>query len=187
MPRMSEAEKQKSHDRILDAAAELFREQGLDATSVSDVMKRAGMTHGGFYRHFAGKDDLVAAAFERAVDQVVADIEASKDGEERAQARATYIDNYLSADHVTDRQRGCPMAALGSELGRAGGEAAGKTSQAVDRVSALLQHDGIDELAEARLALLVGSITLARLSHDDRRAGAILDSARAAIRRLSPE
>ena len=61
MPRMSEAEKQKSHRRILDAAARLFRERGIEATSVADVMKAAGMTHGGFYRHFDSKEDLVSA------------------------------------------------------------------------------------------------------------------------------
>ena len=78
MPRMSEAEKRKSHRRILDAASRLMREKGIGSTSVSDVMKAARLTHGGFYRHFSSKDELVAAAFQHAVDDVVKGIEAAR-------------------------------------------------------------------------------------------------------------
>ena len=85
MPRMSEAEKQRSHSRIVDAAARLFRKRGIEATSVADVMKAAGMTHGGFYRHFASKADLVAAAFQHAVDDVVAKVEQADSPAGRAQ------------------------------------------------------------------------------------------------------
>lgn len=185
MPRMSDAEKRKSHDRILDAAAALFRDHGIETTSLAEVMKAAGMTHGGFYRHFSGKDDLVAAAFERAVDTVVADMEEASGADGKAAARAAYIDTYLSAGHVSDRRHGCPMAALGSELARAGAPAAGTTAAAVDRVTALLREEATDPAADASLALLVGSVTLARLVHDDTRAGEILASAKTAMARLS--
>ena len=168
MPRMSGAEKQKSHQRILDAAASLFRVQGIETTSVSEVMKAAGMTHGGFYRHFSGKDDLVAAAFERAVDCVVADMEHASTTEERRAAKDSYIDTYLSEEHVKNRQEGCPMAALGSELIRADEETVRKTTEAVERVTSLLQDDDADQFAYARLALLVGSVTLARLVQDEK-------------------
>ncbi|MGB0904935.1 MAG: TetR family transcriptional regulator, partial [Mangrovicoccus sp.] len=67
MARQSKAEKQKSHARILEAAAQVFREKGIEATSLADVMTAAGLTHGGFYRHFASKEALVAAAFHHAV------------------------------------------------------------------------------------------------------------------------
>ncbi|MBT8476236.1 MAG: TetR/AcrR family transcriptional regulator, partial [Alphaproteobacteria bacterium] len=77
MPRMSAQEKQKSHERILKAASRLFRERGIETTSVADVMKAAGLTHGGFYRHFASKDALVAAAFRHAVDEVLSVVEAA--------------------------------------------------------------------------------------------------------------
>ncbi len=181
MPRMSDAEKQKSHLRILDAAADLFRVQGIETTSLSEVMKAAGMTHGGFYRHFGGKDDLVGAAFQRAVDSVVADMEHAPTAELKSAAKTTYIDTYLSEEHVKNRQKGCPMAALGSELIRADEETSQKTAEAVERVASLLQNDETDQLAYARLALLVGSVTLARLVRDDEVSKSILASAKAAM------
>ncbi|MEL6618022.1 MAG: helix-turn-helix domain-containing protein, partial [Pseudomonadota bacterium] len=77
MPKMSADEKRQSHERILKAASRLFRERGIEATSVADVMKAAGLTHGGFYRHFSSKDALVAAAFGHAVDEVLSAVEAA--------------------------------------------------------------------------------------------------------------
>ena len=62
--RMSQAEKDKSHARIVASASRLLRERGIDGASVSDVMKDAGLTHGGFYKHFASKDELAETAFE---------------------------------------------------------------------------------------------------------------------------
>ncbi|MEW9922109.1 TetR/AcrR family transcriptional regulator [Marimonas sp. MJW-29] len=178
---MSEAEKRKSHDRILDAAADLLREKGIETTSVSEVMQAAGMTHGGFYRHFPGKDDLVAAAFERAVDKVVSEMETAETDAEKQAARARYIDTYLSPRHVGDLRHGCPMAALGSELVRQDNGTAAQTAKAIDRVTALLQRDAADDSADAQLALLVGAVTLARLTRDEKRAAAILRSARSAL------
>ncbi|MEP3275614.1 MAG: TetR/AcrR family transcriptional regulator [Stappiaceae bacterium] len=185
MPRMSEAEKQKSHARILDAAADLFREHGIEATSVSEVMKAAGMTHGGFYRHFTGKDDLVAEAFQKAVDDVVAGMENSSNAETREAARADYIETYLSPAHVTNRKKGCPMAALGPELIRAEGETHRETAEAVNRVASLLQGGDADHTGYARLALLIGSVTLARMVNDKQKSQSILDSAKGAITQLS--
>ncbi|WP_299691555.1 TetR/AcrR family transcriptional regulator [uncultured Tateyamaria sp.] len=184
MPRLSEAEKRKSHARILDAAADLFRERGIETTSVSEVMQAAGMTHGGFYRHFKGKEALVAAGFERAVDTVVADMEQPETDAAKGAARDTYIDTYLSMGHVNDRRHGCPMAALGSELSRASGEPHARAADAVERVSALLRTEEADDMSDARLALLVGAVTLARLTDDDARAADILAAARTAIARF---
>ena len=184
MPRLSEAEKRKSHIRIVDAAAALFREQGIEQTSVAEVMQAAGMTHGGFYRHFEDKKALVAAAFEGAVDSVVSDMEASETEQARAVARANYIDTYLSMEHVRNRRQGCPMASLGSELGRSDGAVHAKTAQAVDRVTGLLRTEDSDDMTEARLALLVGAVTVARLTQDDAHAERILSAARAAVQRI---
>lgn len=185
MPRMSEAEKQKSHERILDAAADLFREQGIESTSVSEVMKAAGMTHGGFYRHFTGKEDLAAEAFRKAVDEVVTEMETPSGAEAKKLAREAYIEDYLSADHVNDKRKGCPMAALGSELARAEGETSRETAEAVERVASLLQGDGEGHTGHARLALLIGSVTLARLVNDKPQSQSIIESAKIAIDQLS--
>lgn len=166
MPRMSADEKRKSHERILKAASRLFRERGIEATSVADVMKAAGLTHGGFYRHFASKEALVTAAFGHAVDEVLSEVEAAPAGPEHAAALDQYIASYLSAEHVGDRGQGCPLAAMGAEIARLQGTAEIEASDTVERMARLLTPD--NSLAKkqglATMALLLGTITLARLA-----------------------
>ena len=94
--RVSQEEKDRSHGRIVESAARLVRERGIDSTSVSDVMGDAGMTHGGFYRHFDTKEALLAAALESAFDQILALLE-TQPGEDKPQASvAEYQAHYLS-------------------------------------------------------------------------------------------
>lgn len=95
--------KKKSRKRILDAAARLIRENGVEATSVADVMTAAGMTHGGFYRHFANKDELVRAAFQEAVDRSVGAMDVPETEGAREEARKRYVATYLSQEHVESR------------------------------------------------------------------------------------
>ncbi len=189
MPRMSEAEKQRSHQRILDAAARLLREKGLEATSVGDVMKAAGMTHGGFYRHFKSKEDLIAAAFQHAVDTVVCEMEAASTPAARKAARSGYIDQYLTARHVQDRGSGCPLAALAEDLSRVQGPARGLAGETVARMAALLNEDSTRDTAKGRaiMALLLGSVALARLSDDDEDVQAVLDAGRAGVTLLQKQ
>ena len=165
MPRMSDAEKQRSHNRILDAAARLFRQNGIGSTSVTDVMKAAGMTHGGFYRHFDSKEDLIAAAFNHAVDDVVSDMEQQTTRTGRGRARKDYIEKYLSQAHVKDSGQGCPLAAMATELARTGGDARNAGAAASARMANLLQinSDTGPKQGLAVMALLLGAVTLARL------------------------
>ena len=178
MPRVSDAEKQKSHKRILEAAAHLFRENGIEPTSLAEVMKAAGMTHGGFYRHFSGKDDLVGAAFRHSVDEAVAEMEQAAEAGNGTAARGSYVEAYLSREHVGSRGVGCPLAALGSELVRTDGVVKSEARDAVDRVASLLQDKGDDGAGYARLALLVGAVQLARLVDDTEISGDILSAAK---------
>lgn len=183
MPRMSEAEKQRSHNRILDAAAQLFRERGVEATSVADVMKAAGMTHGGFYRHFESKEDLIAAAFRHAVDDVVSGMEREEASEGQERERQDYIAKYLSQAHVQDSRHGCPLAAMGTELARTQGASRHAGAQASDRMAALLRdtsETGSDQ-GSATMALLMGTITLARLAGTEEEADRALEAGRTAI------
>ncbi len=184
MPRMSEAEKHKSHKRILDAAARLLRERGVEATSVSDVMQMAGLTHGGFYRHFDNKEDLVAAAFQEAVDDVVTEIETSLPGPDRAAARDAYISRYLSAVHVKNRGDGCPLAALAADLVRIDGAPRKVGAKSLNRMAHLLGSADTPSQGIALMALLVGSVTLARLAETEEQINDILDSGRTAAQIL---
>lgn len=184
MPRMSEAEKRKSHRKILEAASRMLRAQGTDATSVSDVMQAAGLTHGGFYRHFKSKDELVAAAFRTAVDDVLNDIEAAPDDGARAKARQDYVATYLSKAHVDNRAEGCPLAALASDLGRGENDGRREGLAAVGRVAELLRTGDDSAQGRALLALMVGTVTLARLADTGAGAEGIVDAGRTAAELL---
>ncbi|WP_432817120.1 TetR/AcrR family transcriptional regulator [Sulfitobacter sp. JB4-11] len=182
MPRMSDAEKQKSHKRILDAASQLFRERGIEATSVSDVMKAAGLTHGGFYRHFDSKEALVTAAFKAAVDDVLTNVETAPPGPQHRAARSDYIARYLSEEHIEDRSRGCPLAALGAEISRQDGPVNDAAWNAIERMAQALEADdppGRDR-GHVTMALLLGTVTLARLAGSRAEAHAILDAGKQA-------
>lgn len=186
LPRMSEAEKQRSHSRILDAAGQLFRERGIESTSVADVMKAAGMTHGGFYRHFASKDDLVAAAFRHAVDEIVSEMEQQTTQNGQDDKREKYIETYLSEAHVNNRAQGCPLAAMGAELARLDGRPRKQGAEAASRMAALLQTAAASntEQGQAMMSLLLGTITLARLAETDVTAGKALEAGRAGLKIL---
>src|SRR5262252_8101056 len=103
--RRSQEDTAKTRVRIIAAAAEMFRSRGIDATSVADVMSAVGLTVGGFYRHFESKDALVVEAIERASHEVAA-------------RGPGGLDNYLSDAHRRHPGRGCPVAALCSEVAR---------------------------------------------------------------------
>jgi TetR/AcrR family transcriptional repressor of nem operon len=112
--RIQEAE---NHERILDVATRLFRERGIDGISVADLMKAAGLTHGGFYGHFKSKEDLVAQACARAVSRMRqnwTNVIDQATGDPLEALAATY----LTPKHRDGAGRGCPMAALGSEMAR---------------------------------------------------------------------
>lgn len=112
--RMSQEEKTRSHARIVASASRLFRERGLEGASVADVMQDSGMTHGGFYKHFASKDALVERALEDAFAKFVGGLE----GDPAEAAFTTFRRLYLSKDHLAQPGRGCPVAALGVDIAR---------------------------------------------------------------------
>src|ERR1043165_9470835 len=105
--------KEVTHERIVSAAARATRRSGYDGTGVADIMKEVGLTHGGFYAHFASREAMLAEAADRAGSESVAALTqiaatAPKDAI-RAMVRA-----YLSKEHVEGVETGCPVAALGS-------------------------------------------------------------------------
>ncbi|MGH7041573.1 MAG: TetR/AcrR family transcriptional regulator [Acetobacteraceae bacterium] len=114
---MSREQAAENHERIVRVAAQLFREYGFDGIGVADLMKEAGLTHGGFYGHFASKDDLAAAACGRALDKSLenwsAAIEKAPD-----EAFLKIVNGYLSEAHRDRPGSGCLVAALGSDLAR---------------------------------------------------------------------
>jgi TetR/AcrR family transcriptional repressor of nem operon len=154
--RMSAEAKDQSRARILQAAGQMFRDRGIDGASVNDIMRAAGMTHGGFYRHFQGKDDLLAAALAEAFARF-----APQAGSDPQAFRA----RYLSADHVANAGQGCPAAALGAEVARAAPEVRAAFGAGLETVITGLAPDNRPESRAAALrdlSTMLGAVILAR-------------------------
>lgn len=116
--RYSREHKARNREKILSMAARSFREHGGDTSGIGTVMKKAGLTKGGFYRHFASKDDLFVEAVARAFDEMgTGMLEAAKSAPE-GQALRAIIERYLSTGHANSPGMGCVLAALGPELAR---------------------------------------------------------------------
>ena len=98
-----------SRKRIVDAASRSLRARGVEGTSVADVMHAAGMTHGGFYKHFTSKDELSALASRAAFQEVVARFDERERSAGRDAARQAYLAEYLSSAHVERPEIGCPV------------------------------------------------------------------------------
>lgn len=181
--RVSQEEKDKSHARIVEAAARLLRERGIESTSVADVMSAAGMSHGGFYRHFPDKDGLVDAALHSAFEKFSSELEARLHQDSPQEAVAGYRAHYLSKGHMENSGLGCPVAALGGEVAR--GLSALKTAfgSGVNRMVSLLGQGMRGKAQEQRdraareFAMMVGAIIIARAS-DPQTARAVLSACR---------
>jgi TetR/AcrR family transcriptional repressor of nem operon len=183
MPR-SRAHKQATRERILDAAAEAVRVHGPDGISVASIMKAAGLTHGGFYAHFASKDELIGEALARATRQTHEFLEsnaARKRG--RPADLAAIAAAYLSVPHYLHPERGCALAACAPELSRSD-EA---TRRALgENVSAYLEwlskhatgasRTAREGQALGALAAMVGGMILARSVDDPKQARGMLSA-----------
>src|SRR6185369_6784624 len=112
------AAKEASHERIVSVAAKAIRRSGYDGTGVADIMKEAGLTHGAFYAHFASRETMLAEAAGRACAESAAAAAAVAAGAPPDKALASMLRSYLSREHVEHADRGCPLAALGSETSR---------------------------------------------------------------------
>src|SRR5207247_6562424 len=118
MKRAASRSKQATHDRIVEAAARAIRRSGYNGTGVADIMKDAGLTHGGFYAHFPSREAMLAEAADRAGAESVATLTRVAAAAPPGEALRSLIRAYLSKEHVEDAETGCPVAALGSETPR---------------------------------------------------------------------
>lgn len=182
--RVSQEEKDRSHQRIVENAARLMRERGIEATGVADVMAAAGLTHGGFYRHFGTKEELLTAALEAAFDQMMSELDpAAVRTEPSTSPLASYEALYLSDGHVRNPGIGCPVAALAGDVGRGSSTLKSAFSAGfnllVTRLSLLMK--GSDrkrrEQAARRLAMMAGAVMIARAS-DAKTAREVLEACR---------
>jgi TetR/AcrR family transcriptional regulator, transcriptional repressor for nem operon len=168
-PNAKAAAKEASHERILAVAARAIRQTGYDGTGVADIMKQAGLTHGGFYAHFASRDAMLAEAIDRASAESVANTAAVVAEAPPAQALAAMLRAYLSKAHIDHPEVGCPVAALASEMPRQAPEvrrvATRRIKEMVDlvaRQSPDWGQPGAHERALFTVATMVGAVMLAR-------------------------
>ncbi|MBL1240298.1 MAG: TetR/AcrR family transcriptional regulator [OCS116 cluster bacterium] len=184
MARVSNEEKAKTHEKIIDIASEMFRNNGIEATGVADIMKAANLTHGGFYRHFTSKTALAIEAIERAISESLSDLEEAKNKSktDKKAAIQIYIQRYLSEEHVMDSANGCPLAALGTEAPHMPEEIANVftngTKRAIAAIANTLNQDQKNQNAALIMTTLIGSVILARMSRDDVLQNSILVAAK---------
>jgi TetR/AcrR family transcriptional repressor of nem operon len=177
MPKVSKAQAEANHQAIEAAASRLFRERGLQAVTVAEVMAAAGLTHGGFYAHFPSKDALAAsacaAAFAFAAEKWRRRIDAAATPRE---ARQVIAEGYLRAANCDPAQASCPTATLVTDVGRATEDhpihdayCNGVRGQ-IEMLAALGRSGdaGRDRAAACvQLATMMGGLLLARATHGD--------------------
>jgi len=111
-------QKAETHERIVDAAARSFREQGFEGQGLARLMKDLGLTHGGFYRHFESKEDLYVDAIVRGFQEVADRMMAAAARAPQGGQLRSIIEHYLSMEHLEDPGRGCILATLAADIAR---------------------------------------------------------------------
>ena len=176
--------KEVTHDRIVDAAARAIRRSGYDGTGVADIMKAAGLTHGGFYAHFASREAMLAEAADRAGSEAVALMERVAAKAPPQKALQAMMQAYLSETHVKSIETGCATAALGSEMPRQAPEirraATRRIKEMIDLVARQLPdwgQPGSHEHALVTVSTMVGALVLARAVDDPRLSDSLREAA----------
>ena len=149
--------------RILEAAGRLFRQRGFDDVTVAEIMKAAGLTHGGFYGHFPSKEALIAEAFAPAPPSPAP-----------RKSTAAYADSYLSAAHRDDLSDACAFSALGTEAARGSAELRQSMTESTRRQIERFMADAPGKTAPdkrraaiAAWSAMVGAMVLARIVDKD--------------------
>ena len=187
----SQAAKAETHDRILDIAAARIRRDGVVGLAVAEVMKEAGLTHGGFYRHFDSREQLVAEAAQRALTRGSEWTVASGElGGRRGYTRL--VDGYLSTWHRDHPESGCGVAGVAADMARDDGPARHSYTRQVKECLAVLtglvndpDHRTGDREATLTLSALVGAISIARAVDDPDFSEQLLADVAAALKERS--
>jgi TetR/AcrR family transcriptional regulator, transcriptional repressor for nem operon len=184
MKRTASRSKEATHDRIVGAAARAIRRSGYNGTGVADIMKDAGLTHGGFYAHFASREAMLAEAADRAGAEGVAAVERVAAAAPPQKALQALLRAYLSKAHVEGVETGCAVAALGSEMPRQAPEVRRAATRRITEMIDLVARQspdwgqrGAHEHALVTAATMVGALVLARAVDDPRLSDAIRKAA----------
>ena len=186
--RYSKEHKQETHAKIVKKAAVLLREKGAHGIGVADLMKEAGLTHGGFYAHFESREALVIEAFAYAMDRSTERWRKIAEQTPPDKRLATIIQTYLTPVHRDDPGHGCAVPALGGEIARESPKTrkafAAKLEAMIDMVADQIP-DGPRKAARkqamATIATMMGTLVLARVAGNGEFSDEILDAGREAV------
>lgn len=187
MARATKAVKAANHRKVVEGSSRQIRKQGLSGFNIAEAMQAAGLTHGGFYRHFQNKDQLLVEAVKAAFDEFNDSLRTAVEGKSPEEALNGFIDLYFSGQHAMTPEGGCPAAALGGEIRQASDQIRQAYDQALDQTIDLIDR----LLAGCRqptkisgtdlFAFMVGSLTLARAATDPEKRAERLASGRAFV------
>lgn len=184
--RVSKEQAARNRERVVEAAGRLFREHGFDGVGIDAVMAEAGLTHGGFYKSFASKDDLIAEACRLAAERSTEDW--LRQAATSPQPLRDLVTRYLSASHCSDYGDGCLFAALATEAGRRDKPVRAAFAGALKTFTAHLtrfmpgrSEARRREAALAALATMIGAVAMARAAEGEAFADEVLTAARTAI------
>lgn len=179
--RYSEEHKAQTHQRIIEEAARLFRQDGVDATGLQALMKSLGLTHGGFYAHFKSKDALVETALRHIADQLDA---STAQLSHSATPVRSLVASYLSSRHRAEPGAGCPLPTMSAELGQRGEPSAITDDIVRNRLSTIesgLHGEDAGDQAVLMLSAMVGALLLSRSVKDSELSERILKTTRARL------
>ena len=186
MSRTPNSRKEETHERIVEVAARAIRRHGYAGVGVADVMKQAGLTHGGFYAHFDSRDALIVEALERAGRESADSIgrTAARRAARGASAFRALVELYLSDQHLVAMETGCPVAALCSDMPRQSASVREASAMRVERLVATVRGtlpDAPRSAAGVVAATLVGTLQLARALGDNVEGCALLAATRKSL------
>ena len=190
MKKSTTSSKEATHDRIVDAAARAIRRSGYNGTGVADIMKDAGLTHGGFYAHFASREAMLAEAADRAGSEAIVLMEQVAASVPPQQTLQAMMQAYLSEAHLNSIETGCATAALGSEMPRQAPEVRRAATRRIKEMIDLVARQspdwgqpGVHERALFAVATMVGALVLARAVDEPKLSDALRE---AALKHLAP-
>jgi TetR/AcrR family transcriptional repressor of nem operon len=176
--KLSKEQAARNRQRIVEVAAQLFRERGIDGVGVADLMKAAGFTHGGFYNHFPSKEALAAEACGCAFDESISGLKAAlaESREDGGAAFSQYLEGFLSSQHRDNLKDGCPTAGLVTDAARQGEPVQAVFAEGIETVLTVFAghlaaaKGGLEEgdpsaarrRAVALLSEMVGALVLSR-------------------------
>src|ERR1700693_4391263 len=187
--RRSKRETEETRKRIVEMAAAEVRQHGIATSGIADLMAAVGLTHGGFYRHFDSKEQLVAEAAAVALDTLVDTLTSAASGKKGRNGLKAALAAYLCAEHRDNPRDGCPLAALGSELARSDTRVRDVATTGFSRmVEILAAHFDQARPAEARkramaaAAAMIGAVTMSRVLPDQKLSDSLLQAVEEGLR-----